>query len=189
MNLYKVLSVFTIIVLCGLIFFIYDKTISLRNEIVFQQKNHTEIVEVLNSSLQEYTKNYSELKMKVVELEALPLFNMNPTLKEVQEIVKKDNTDKLSYRDKVFDCKHFSFSLVNAFLKEKVHACVHLLEFDVGAHSLVAVNTADKGIVFIEPQTDKIIYNLNVGDDYCKEANWNCNWIIVSDSNCYSYKK
>ena len=185
----EIIFIPAIIILAGLLFFSYDKSVVLQNELVAQEEDYVGKIANLNSSLQEYTKNYSELKMVVVELEAQPLFNMNPTLKEVEEILRNDNTDRLIYRERVFDCKHFSFNLVNAFLKEKIHACVHLLEFDDGAHSLVAVNTKDKGIIFIEPQTDKIMYTLNVGDDYCKEAYWDCNWIIVSDSNCYSYKK
>ena len=64
---------------------------------------------------------------------------------------------------------------------EKDHfSCITILTFENEkfGHIIIAVNTSDYGLVYVEPQSDKIIYSLEIGDDYCKKVNWNCNLII-----------
>ncbi len=75
---------------------------------------------------------------------------------------------------------------ISNFLEESFFSCATELEFDDNTgHILVSINTSDKGLVFVEPQSDDILYDLEVGEDYCKRLNWNCESIIIGISNCF----
>jgi len=189
-----ILIVFIITVgfLCFLVFTSFSHTKNLMIDLE-QKEIDLEQKEIENIQLQESFKTkisnmVLEHETEVKELKELPIFNFSPKLSEVEKIVKKDSTDKKRYHRDYFNCVDFSFSLVNAFLKQKVHACVAWVlfdEFQESSHAIVAVNTSDYGVIFIEPQTDKIIFNIKPGDDYCSLADLNCNWTIERIKTCY----
>lgn len=120
------------------------------------------------------------------ELKKLPLFNFNPSLDEVKRILKEDKTNENPYIENEYDCLDYSSDLVSTFLENKIHSCVVWIYFDdLMGHFLVTINTKDNGIIYIEPQEDKIIYELNIGDDYCDKSLWDCNWEIAKIKSCY----
>lgn len=115
--------------------------------------------------------------------------NLNPTLKQVKDFLSLDLTDRHMYKDD-FECVDFSDFLVKNMLKNHLYGCAADLWFSNGkGHSIVVVNTSDKGLVWIEPQTDEIILNLTPGQDYCTRINLYCDkfedWHIERIISCY----
>jgi len=111
-----------------------------------------------------------------------------PTLKILREFINDDNTDGRIYDADTFDCTSFSNMFIDHFRKKGFYSCLVEIDFDDNtAHNLVAVNTSDMGIIYVEPQTDKMFYSLNIGDDYCDLVNWDCDasWKIVQISDCF----
>ncbi len=110
---------------------------------------------------------------------------LNPTFEELVKFIKEDNTDKLEY-SKDFTCINFANTFVKRFREKGYYSCVVDIEFENTAHAIVVVNTSDRGIVYIEPQNDKIIFDLKVGDNYCEKVGWYCNWVIKRIVDCFN---
>jgi len=112
----------------------------------------------------------------------------NPTLKVLKDFIRKDDTDNYQYIKGKFTCINFANKFVKNFAKEGYYSCVTIifLHNQTHSHALVAVNTKDVGLIYVEPQTDKIIYDLKVGDDYCKKVGWKCSWKIERIVSCFS---
>jgi len=43
------------------------------------------------------------------------------------------------------------------------------------------------GKIYVEPQDDKIIFDLKPGDNYCEKVGWDCNLIIKRIIDCFDY--
>jgi hypothetical protein len=144
------------------------------------------LIETHDEDIRTLTESHNK---QINQMKDLPLFNMNPTHAEVVSLVRRNKIDEVPYNEDTFNCVEYSFGLFNAFLEEKIHSCVTWIIFDVDAeasHAIVAVNTSDKGVIYIEPQTDKIIYEMNLGDNYCDLVNWDCDWELTKIQSCYS---
>jgi len=128
----------------------------------------------------------SLIKMQEEKIAGMSAIDYSPTLSEVKEVIKNNKIENIEYEDETFSCVEFSNNLVKAFQEAKIYACVTELWFEEGAHANVVVNTSDKGIIYIEPQDDTIIYNLEIGDDYCDKIDWNCEWELTHIKHCYS---
>jgi hypothetical protein len=91
----------------------------------------------------------------------------NPTYVEVIIFLEEDKTDALPYIEDKFVCHHYAKTFKNhAF--EKGYFCFYVnVYLEGGLHTIVAFNTTDRGMVFIEPQSDDII-ELKVGEHYNK---------------------
>jgi phage pi2 protein 07 len=110
-----------------------------------------------------------------------------PSLQILKDFIKEDDTDKMQYVEGKFECADFSYRFMMNFLKKGYFSCVSYVESEDKAHAIVAVNTTDAGIVYVEPQYDKIIYDLEVGDNYCEKVNLKCYFPIKRIVDCYHY--
>jgi hypothetical protein len=110
-----------------------------------------------------------------------------PSLQILKDFIKEDDTDKMQYVEGKFECSDFSYRFMMNFLKKGYFSCVAYVESEDRAHAIVVVNTTDAGIVYVEPQYDKIIYDLEVGDNYCKKIGLNCYFPIKRIVDCYHY--
>ena len=119
-------------------------------------------LEQVNQSLQE---NISEVE----KLRAGDKFDMHdPTYNEVANFIASDTTDEIPYNNETFDCEHFA-QLVNNNAENRGMRCAYvtLYFYDTdGGHAIVGFDTIDKGMVYIEPQSDEWVENLEVGNDY-----------------------
>jgi len=131
-------------------------------------------------------ENQMNMNEKLMEQKGV---NMNPTFSEVKRFIDTDDTDEMDWTDD-FDCTEFSNTLISNMINEgKMFACTTELEFgDNRGHIIVAVNTSDTGLIYVEPQDDKIIYSINLGDNYCDLVGWKCNWTIISISSCFEHR-
>jgi len=113
-----------------------------------------------------------------------------PSYYDIIDFLMKDSTDKLIYvkENNKFICTDFANNLIANMKNVGIDACLTILYFskpENTSHAIVAVKTEDLGVIFIEPQSDKVIFDLRVGEDYCKKVNWNCEWIISNIKSCY----
>lgn len=103
---------------------------------------------------------------------------------DVNEFVMEDGTyEKEVTEDYV--CEDFSNDLVGNALSAGIPACTVFIGHSKGSHSLVAFNTTDKGVVFLEPQTGEFVVGLEEGEDYCSLAGWNCSWKVEEIKHCF----
>jgi len=118
---------------------------------------------------------------------------LKPTYKQLKSFVLRDDTDLLEWEED-FDCTEFSNRFIDNFAKEGFFACTTELDLIIdgeeAGHIIVAVNTKDKGLYYVEPQSDSIFPadELQVGKNYCSIVDWDCNWEITKVSSCFELK-
>ena len=78
------------------------------------------------------------------------------TMSRVNEFLAADTTDAKEYTDD-FVCWNFGCDLIRNAHAQGIDARLVGLEFDTPpGHAVVAFVTSDFGLVFVEPQTDKV---------------------------------
>ena len=81
-----------------------------------------------------------------------------------------DKTDLNTYNVNTYNCVNFSADVIANAAKQYIRCALISIDMnnaDAG-HDIVAFNTTDKGMVYIEPQNDCIV-NLKVGGRYYQE--------------------
>jgi len=176
-----------------------DNTINTYKSAINEYKKNNSYLQTNLSEIQtnffNFRKRYNQLSEKYSELKNQNL-NLksqkgliNPTYEELWDFVITDKTNNLEW-SKRFDCTEFSNRFVKNFAEKGFFSCTTELTFNNGkGHIIVAVKT-DRGLYFVEPQTDYIIKDneLQVGRNYCNIVNWDCNWKITKISSCYGLK-
>ncbi len=88
----------------------------------------------------------------------------DPTYREALAFIASDPTDLNEYTD-TYTCHDFTADVKNsAFTLGYRCGYVYIL-LEEGAHAIVCFQTTDRGIIFIEPQDDRIV-ELEVGEPY-----------------------
>jgi hypothetical protein len=155
---------------------------SLKKDYTYSLASNYELKQQQNKTLTEL----AEANEVIQTINSRSAIEYQPSYNTVAKILRNDKTDKNKYHLEDFNCVEFSNLLVKGFKDNQVFACTTYILFDDSAHSIVAVNTKEFGIIYIEPQTDKIMLSLEVGDDYCKQVGWNCSWKIKKIKSCLS---
>lgn len=79
----------------------------------------------------------------------------DPTYREVMEFLAEDDTSGREYADGRYTCVDFAASVKANAAKEGIRCAYVVLEYRGGAgHAIVAFDTTDRGLVFVEPQFD-----------------------------------
>jgi hypothetical protein len=89
----------------------------------------------------------------------------NPTFAEMRNFILKDPTNHNQFILNKYECRHFATAVDNDAKAAGWECGFALLCYDQGQHAVVAFNTTDRGLVFIEPQTDAAI-DVKVGGYY-----------------------
>jgi len=91
-----------------------------------------------------------------------------PTYKEVMDFIQEDGTDQMM----VANCLTRVERLREEANKRDIWCYVVLFNYFTGSrygfHAIVAFDTKDKGLIFIEPQTDDVV-KCDIGIDYSEE--------------------
>ncbi|MDP2901208.1 MAG: hypothetical protein Q8O47_09595 [Candidatus Bathyarchaeota archaeon] len=97
-------------------------------------------------------------------------FNIrDPTYSEMISFIATDRTDDNNYVDTSYVCHDFSYDVkTNAF--NAGYRCfwvgIEMGDHTVQTgHAIVAFNTTDRGIIYIEPQSDRVM-NVQIGKPY-----------------------
>ena len=93
----------------------------------------------------------------------------NPTYLEAQQFITSDKTDSHPYVEGSYTCANFASDFRRNALRAG-YECGYVFVYfpDFQSHVLNCFNTADKGLIFVEPQWDKFV-NITVGISYLNE--------------------
>lgn len=89
----------------------------------------------------------------------------NPTHKEMREFLARDETDSNPYVVGEYVSFDFAVELNNNAELEGIRAAFVMVIFPEKRHGIVAFETIDKGLIFIEPQSDEEV-KLVIGESY-----------------------
>jgi len=89
----------------------------------------------------------------------------NPSFQELRDFILGDTTSRNSFVLYEYECRHFTTTVNNNAEAEGLRCAFVLLCFEQGQHSVIAFETTDRGLVYIEPQTDAAIHP-EVGGQY-----------------------
>jgi len=89
----------------------------------------------------------------------------NPTYEEVREFLGHDKTDSNSFVRGEYVCFDFAAELNNNAEANGIRAAYVRIRAKEWGHAVVAFETVDRGLVFIEPQSDKDV-SLVMGEPY-----------------------
>ncbi len=88
-----------------------------------------------------------------------------PTFQEVRDFILRDPTSRNKFVPNQYECRHFATEVNNNAEAEGLRCAFVLLCFNRGQHAVVAFDTTDRGLVYIESQTDAAIHP-EVGGKY-----------------------
>jgi hypothetical protein len=113
-----------------------------------------------------YQKGYEIGRDRVIREEVGRLVELrNPTLAELKDFLAADDTSENDYISGEYVCYDFATDLNNRAEEAGIRAAYVRIRSANWAHALVGFETSDRGIVFIEPQSDKKV-DVEVGKPY-----------------------
>ena len=89
----------------------------------------------------------------------------NPTYEELREFLTSDKTDANLYIKGVYMCANFAADVNNNAELQGIRAAYVIIHAREWSHAIVAFETVDRGLIFIEPILDKQV-NVAVGESY-----------------------
>ncbi len=108
------------------------------------------------------------------------IFEMyNPTYSELMDFIRSDGTNRKRYDEETFNCVHYSLEVKNN--AESIGMRCGYVTINLSGdydHAIVAFNTTDRGIIYLEPQSDEVA-NLEVGKYYWADC------VVIRSSRYY----
>ncbi|MBA7685216.1 hypothetical protein ES703_93634 [subsurface metagenome] len=89
----------------------------------------------------------------------------DPTHKEMREFLARDKTDSKPYIKGEYGCNDFAAQLDNNAEADGIRAAYVRIRSKNWWHAVVAFETVDRGIIFIEPQSDRVV-KLVIGEPF-----------------------
>jgi hypothetical protein len=89
----------------------------------------------------------------------------NPDFETVKDFILNDPTSRKQFVINEYECRHFATDVNNNAEALGIRCAMVLVCFERGQHAVVAFDTTDRGIVYIEPQTNAVIHP-EVGSEY-----------------------
>jgi hypothetical protein len=133
-----------------------------------QISNVNNSIRAIEYDISEELTGLNIINSEINKLQSGKKYNLHdPTSGEVRLFIRRDKTDEKPYDDETFNCANYAQEVNNNAEAEGIRCAYVSLDFKHGGplHALVAFNTTDKGIIFYEPQLDKIAY-LEIGKYY-----------------------
>ena len=81
----------------------------------------------------------------------------NPTFQELKDFILGDPISRNTFVLNQYECRHFATDVVNDAVANGLMCGFVLICYNQGQHAVVAFNTIDRGLIYIEPQTDAAI--------------------------------
>ena len=108
-----------------------------------------ELVESLEDTLSNLQANYARLTT------GYGYVLRDPSYQEMKDFLKQDETSKQEYVEGEYICVDFTAAVKANAAKEGIRCAYVAIEYRGGSgHAIVAFDTTDEGLVFIEPQFD-----------------------------------
>jgi hypothetical protein len=104
----------------------------------------------------------------------------DPTYQEALQFISSDQTDKNQYNQS-YTCINFANDFVNNALNQRYRCGFVLIDFPESCHAIACFNTSDRGLIFVEPQTDELV-TLSTGQQYTGKTvlRFSITWPIAS---------
>jgi len=119
----------------------------------------------VNGNLNGYQEGYGTGYVQGVTDGAGRGYNIrDPTYEEMINFVAADKTDQNQYTQN-YTCWNFAGDVKNNAFKAGYRCGFVYIEFPDSAHGIVAFNTTNHGLIYIEPQSDDIV-TLTIGQPY-----------------------
>ncbi|MDP8202272.1 MAG: hypothetical protein P9M11_09085 [Candidatus Tenebribacter burtonii] len=165
---------------------LFQEKQNLQSELDGREEELTNLNSQIYNSKNELISTRYSLNITISELEMRKsdgIYELhNPSYSEAMTFVSKDKTDRKKYNEETFNCAHYTLEVNNNSEIEEMRCAIVFVDLSGGeGHALIAFNTTDKGILYIEPQSDQKV-NLKVGDDYWADC-------VVVRSSRYYYKR
>ncbi len=94
---------------------------------------------------------------------------INPTYTNMLAFIASDNTDKIQYQANKFECWDFAADVINHAASQSIRCAIVMIDLNsTDGHAIVGFNTTDKGMVYIEPQSDELV-QLKVGGRFYQQ--------------------
>ena len=123
----------------------------------------------LQSELTDTQAQLDAIQMKYQNVTTGYAYVLNdPTYAEMQSFIAADNTDLRKYNADTYNCQNYSADVITNAAKQKIRCAFVSIDYTNSGHAIVAFNTTDRGLVYIEPQSDKEV-KLSVGGHYYQE--------------------
>jgi hypothetical protein len=90
----------------------------------------------------------------------------NPTYEEVMEFLARDDTDSRHYIKGAYVCRDFAADVNNNAESEGIRTAYVRIRTERWSHVIVAFETVDMGLIFIEPMSDAMV-SPELGEAYC----------------------
>ncbi len=139
----------------------YDKTVSAAYEYSYDE-GHAQTYDVGYQEAygEAYDKGYDKgyeigLETGSKERVARRVELYNPTYKEMREFLASDTTDANPYVPSEYVCFEFATALNNNAEANGIRVACVLIGSKNWWHAVVAFETVDRGLIFIEPQSDR----------------------------------
>jgi hypothetical protein len=87
----------------------------------------------------------------------------NPTFSEVMGFIIQDTTNRNKFEKNKYECRHFATDVNNNAETAGIRCAFVLICYHKGQHAVVGFDTTDKGMIYIEPQTDAAIRPITGG--------------------------
>jgi hypothetical protein len=92
---------------------------------------------------------------------------VDPTYKQMMDFIRKDRTDKRQYIEDEYVCANFAMDVCNNAEGEGIRCAYVVISYPESSHAIVAFNTIDRELAYIEPQSDELV-NLQIGKHFYK---------------------
>ena len=135
------------------------------------QTDYATTLKALNTEKESYTQVQNSLDNLQVNYDRLTsgygYVLRDPTYQEVKAFIAADTTNSNAYVNDTYVCEDFSKDVKTHAMQHKFRCAYVSIRFydGNGAHAIVAFNTTDRGIIYIEPQSDEEV-NLRAGYHY-----------------------
>ncbi len=110
------------------------------------------------------------------------------TWKELADFIARDHTNWKPYDIDNYVCLDYAIDLVENARMENINAWIVGVDFTNGeiGHAFVAFETSDKGIRYVEPQTDYTYSDLTIGHQLCDDWGQDECWGTVASITYFS---
>ncbi len=82
---------------------------------------------------------------------------IDPSYRQMMDFIARDKTDENQYIEDRYVCEDFAMDVCNNAEEEGIRCAFVVINHPEWGHSIVAFNTVDKGLVYIESQTDEVV--------------------------------
>ena len=89
----------------------------------------------------------------------------DPTYLQMKNFMANDKTDLNKYDVDTYNCQNYSADVIANAAKLKIRCAFVSIDEESSGHAIIAFYTTDRGIIYIEPQSDEEV-NLQVGRRY-----------------------